>query len=849
VRVWLESCTLYILNDRNKYNVLHEQTGNPSMNPNRLNRFISLLILLPVLIGLLLFTAIAGCNLPAMKFPLPWNGTKPEQGEDLIASPLPPLAETLVSFRVKVPANTPPGETVYLSILDEVTGLALNARLIPMEAVPSSEEQTASGEPRFYALTLPFAIGSVIQYRYERQADSIRVAEHLSDGSAVRYRMVHVSGQGSVDDVISRWTDTAFDGPSGRIMGNAIDIATGESIPNLLVIAGGAQTFTASDGSFLLEGLPPGTHNLVAYAIDGSYATFQQGALVAPDSTTPALLNLRANDFVKVVFVVEVPKDTPPVVPLRLAGNLYQLGNTFATLMGGMSGMVTDMPVLNSLPDGRYTVTLSLPVGADVRYKYSLGDGFWNTEYDLDGKFRLRQIVVPNRTALVEDKVDTWHDGGTNLITFDVHVPSNTPTEDFVSIQFNPLFGWTMPIPMWRLDENRWGYVLYSPLNLPDNLSYRYCRNGQCGFADDVSTPGLYGIGRTAVLSDTASTVLNQVDAWENLSNGNNVSLPQVTGALQEDGFLAGVEFMSAYNPSWKALYPMTLGDVQRTGANGLVLSPTWSFGRNAPGNTIPLLAPIAGRDALWPDLIYDIQEAQAIGLDVALKPVPLFSIEANEWWLTAPRNFAWWQVFFEQYRAFALHNADLALKSNASALILGGEWLEPALPGGTLPDGSPSGVPPDSETRWTNILGEVRSRYAGKLIWAMPHSSILAPPPFLKTVDQIYVTLTILPGQSIDEALGTDLENWLDKSLSTFQIIEGKPIILALTSYSSPDLQNQVDTYNTLLRAIIKREWIDGFVSRGYYPPVEIQDQGPSIHGKPAGELLGLWFSQIVPR
>jgi hypothetical protein len=244
---------------------------------------------------------------------------------------------------------------------------------------------------------------------------------------------------------------------------------------------------------------------------------------------------------------------------------------------------------------------------------------------------------------------------------------------------------------------------------------------------------------------------------------------------------------------------------------------------------------------------MYAIQEAQKTGLDVALKPVPLFAIEANEWWLSAPRNSVWWQVWFEQYRAFTLHHADLASSSGASALILGGEWLAPALPGGTLPDGTPSGVPADAETRWSNLLGEIRNRYPGKLLWAMPHTTILAPPPFLSAVDQVYVTLDILPGQSIEESLGTDLDSWLDKSLSSFQIIEGKPVILALSSFSSPDLQKQVDSYNTMLSAINQRDWIDGFISRGYYPPVETQDQGPSVHGKPTSELLKMWFSQIL--
>jgi len=179
-----------------------------------------------------------------------------------------------------------------------------------------------------------------------------------------------------VEDVVSRWTDTIYESPSGRIIGNASDAASGSPIPNLLVAAGGAQTLTAADGSFVLEGLPPGIHNLVGYALDGSHQTFQQGARVASESTTPAELKLNPAEFVKVTFVLRAPEETPPVVPLRLAGNLYSLGNTFANLTGGMNSLAANMPVMEQLPDGRYTLTLSLPAGADVRYKYTLGMDF-----------------------------------------------------------------------------------------------------------------------------------------------------------------------------------------------------------------------------------------------------------------------------------------------------------------------------------------------------------------------------------------------------------------------------------------------------------------------------------------
>jgi len=817
------------------------------MKHNHLNRVLSLLILLPVLSTLVVFVILAGCNMPSIIVSAPWEDSTPAPGDFSFATPLPPLAMTLVSFRVKIPENTPPGEAIYLNFLDEVTGLALNANLTQMQAIPSTEELTSTGEPRYYALTLPFAIGSILQYRYERQAGPIRVTEHLSDSSAVRYRMYHVLGQGSVDDVVSRWTDTNYESESGRITGQTIDDSSGKPIPNLLVTAGGSHTFTTSDGTFLLEGLPPGVHNLVAFSMDGSFQTFQQGALVAVDSTTPAQLRMKPNEFIKVVFVVKVPKDTPPIVPLRLAGNLYQLGNTFATLSGGMSGMPTNMPILDTLPDGRYTITLDLPVGADIHYKYTLGDGFWNAEHDSYGNFQLRQIVVPNHNTLVEDKIETWFAGKINTITFDVQVPENTPLKDFVSIQFNPLFGWTVPIPMWNLGGNRWGYALFSPLGLTDKLNYRYCRNGQCGFADDSQTPGLNGEGRMITIGESPLNVNDQVLAWANWSDEVSASPAPVNAVPWKQGFWDGIELMPAFNPSWKALYSITLNDIHITGANMLVLSPTWSYGRSAPGNMPPLLAPIAGRDALWFDLIDSVERAQEIGFNVALKPVPLFAVEANEWWITAPRDAEWWQVWFEQYKTFTLHHADLASRTNSTALILGGEWLSPALPGGTFPDGTPSGVPEDFDNKWKDLLGEVRHHYNGILLWAMPHSAVTNPPNFLNLVDQVYITLAVYPGQDIEGVLGSDLESWLNDSLSNFQIIENKPIILAFTSFSNPDLRTQVYAYERILSAINQNDWISGFVSSGFFPPAALQDQGPSVHGKPTSELLQAWFSEML--
>jgi hypothetical protein len=116
-----------------------------------------------------------------------------------------PLPEAEVTFAVSIPQGTSPDDSVTINILDEVSGLALNALTYPMDV----------GEDGSYYTTLKFPVGSVIKYRYSRHTPNTTLQEHTSDGRPVRYRLYHVQGPGAVEDVVSRWTDTNFKGPSG----------------------------------------------------------------------------------------------------------------------------------------------------------------------------------------------------------------------------------------------------------------------------------------------------------------------------------------------------------------------------------------------------------------------------------------------------------------------------------------------------------------------------------------------------------------------------------------------------------------------------------------------------------
>jgi hypothetical protein len=692
-----------------------------------------------------------------------------------------------------------------------------------------------------------------------------------------------VDGPGTVQDVVSSWSDTIYEGPSGRIMGKVTDSENNLPVPGLLITAGGAQTLSASDGTFVLEGLPPGTHNLVAYATDGAYRTFQQGAVVADLSTTPASFQISPTTLVNVKFLVTVPPETLPNVPVRLAGNITQLGNTFADLSGGVNTLAVRMPVLEPLPDGKYTAELMLPAGVALEYKYTLGDGFWNAEHAPSGEFRLRRVILPETNTIIEDQVDSWSSGSTaGPLLFEMHAPDSTPVNEHISIQFNP-FGWTEPVPMWSLGENRWVYVLYSPLSPIENFSYRYCRVDQCGSADDAQTPGNDTAGRVIEVTGGNQTIEDNVQSWVWWGLATE-SPPVETEVLsRSEDFILGVELQPTYHPSWTPRLPFTFDRVRMVGANWVVLTPTWTYSRQTP----PLLEPVTGQTPPWNDVVEGIEVARDAGLNIALYPTALFPIDTDEWWIDAPRDFAWWLVWFERYRTFVLDYADLATRHGAQALILGGDWLTPALPGGLLPDGSPSGVPLDAEQRWRSLLSEVRNRFPGKLIWALPADSDgLHPPPFMDQLDQTYLLWTLPlsndPASSTDNLRETASEylvthvvpytNTVDKPLiiameypsatsgvtgcipDPMAVVEGDCLDLDQLSRPNPDipsipldLEEQARAYQAVLEAVNDNDWIDGIVSRGYYPPAVLQDKSVSLNGKPAEDLLKTFFSSFL--
>lgn len=812
--------------------------------------------------SILLAISSAGCTFSLMKLPsLPAVAT-PAPGVVVPSPTSMPRAQS--QFVAKLPAPLGNGESLALALLDEVTGLPFDSEMYPMQAV----------DPLTYSATLALPHRAIVKYRYVRLGTS-QVVEDTGLDVPIRYRIYFASGPAEVTDVVSGWGDSPNSSQTGSIQGRVLNADTGAPIPDILVTAAGQRAFADSAGRFDIQGVAAGTHNLVAYAVDGTYETFQQGATVAAGLNTAVEVRMRAAALVRVTFSVTAPSDIQGA-PVRLAGNLVELGNTFADLQGGASAVAERMPVMAYQPDGRYRTTISLPVGAYVQYKYTLGDGFWNAEHRSAGAFRLREIVVPSQDIMLEDTVETWNAGDSAPILFDVTVPSNTPATDLISIQFNP-YGWTEPIPMWPMGGNRWIYKLYGPIDTAADLHYRYCRAGQCGSADDMATAGDGAQGRALETSLAPQDIQDSVAEWAWLSEGEPATLVGSEISARPSGFVAGIELQTGFKPNWSYYNPQTVQGVQALGANWLIYTPGWTYGDSSP--LIFGMAP--GQDPYWLDTTIMISQARAANLNVGIFPVPNFPTSAVEFWSSAARDPAWWQNWFEHYRAFAVHHADLASQTGAQAIILGGDWLLPALPDGKLDDGSSSNVPADAELRWQAILTEVRQHFGGKVWWAFPYTpgSGLSTLGFLSATDGVYM-LWSAPLALEEGASKADMETLagqlLDGEVAPFASTINEPILLALAypsasgvrtgciadggaclewpALSQPnnpaaavDLDAQVDVYGAMLNAINSRPYIGGLISRGYYPPTLLKDKSASVHGKPAADLLWYWFPRLT--
>lgn len=804
-----------------------------------------------LLIGLVFFS---GCNLPS-------STNTPDSSIYNIVSEL-ATQPVNVQFQLELPTPVTGSEKLVIDILDDVSGLSYNSKRYELIALSD----------QVYAITLSVPSGSVIKYRYGKMEQAYQ-PEATPDGVPVLYRMVYAAKNEIVKDLLQAWYGEPFSGGTGIVRGTLLDAGNGLPITDMLVSAGGVRTFTDSNGKFMLEGLGEGTHNVVFYAMDGRYGTYQQGATISTGMATTAEVEMQSMPEVSITFLLSPPSEGLGA-PIYLAGNILQLGNTFADIEGSMSVNPKRMPALNQNTDGSYSLTLTLFAGTDVRYRFTLGNGYWNAEQTHQGDYRIRQLIVPSQDTAINHSIDTWRSPNVEPITFAVTIPPGTSPRDEKFIQFRHHDEWTPPVPMWPLGNGEYLYILFSPLVENQPVDYQFCRNAAC---DRATSADAQGEERQVLPSKQAQTVSLTLDSWKHwtpLEKGTTVIETYVP--IKMPSFHTIIELTPEMNTSWNAFAPAGIADIGGLNASRVVISPQWMVSYGSP-----YLHPQIGLTPFTADLMALISATQSDGLAAGLFPQVGSHTLIESWWTEKTHTEAWWKEFFTSYRQFALNYANIAQISEVDALILGGKSLLPAFEGGILPDGSESALPVGFDHAWLELISDIRSVYSGKLIWATHVNRDTDPlPDFIFEFDEIYVIVDsplALGDHPTFDMIQSGFTSVIDSQIYEIYRSTGKPLIIALaypsveTSASgcilvseacyndglfraselTPYMIHMADqslVYNAILPVIASREWITGVSIRGYDPTVIIQDGTSSIAGKPAQDVIEYWFASMKP-
>jgi hypothetical protein len=767
-------------------------------------------------------------------------------------------------FEVTLPSELESGSIIYLEILDEVTGISLNPQRYKME--PKDDFSLF--------VRVPFLEGSLVHYRYLMQSD-INQIEHDPNGKQIYYRTYLADHPDKVQDRISNWVEQISSLPTGKISGFIYDNQTDLPIRGMNVSINGIRTVTLSNGYYEINRVPIGEYNIVAFHPDDLYEPFQQKAIIAENTITPASFGLSPANLVKITFNVEVPENTIKGAPLRLLGDTFSLGNVISENANIESIISTRAPLMEYLGDRKYSTTLELPSGADLRYKYSLGSGFINAERGSDGSLITHQLIIPKKDVVISNQIASWSSENDSPITFQISLPDSTPKEDVVSIQLNP-FTWLQPIRMWKTEKNTWVYSLYGPFEYLDDSQFRFCRNDLCGIADDEKTPGKNGNGFLLNIENLQKprTIKYELKDWMYLSNI-EYQFNKTENKHEKPSYVKGIQLDNSNDPRWLPFYNSGFIDIAVNGAN-LIVFPV---NRKIKPNQLPEITFSPDTNISYHDQDSLYTYAQRVGLNQALYPqiTSEYPTMAAFWNSISP-SYDWWLEWFSQYERFILDQAIYAEQSGIPVFIFGGKSILPALPSGSLPNGQFSNTPYDFPEKWDSLIVQLREKYSGQIIFAIPSEKMdNFNYEFLSNVDAFLVEiesiLTLNTSPSINE-INDSIKELFDTSI--YRLVENyvKPVILAvnyasldgsasncnnlnmpcaefLTFESSEivhvDLAEQADIYRALMDAALERDWITGVISQGYFPAAILRDATSSIRGKPAMDVLSYYFNEVI--
>jgi hypothetical protein len=253
------------------------------------------------------------------------------------------------------------------------------------------------------------------------------------------------------------------------------------------------------------------------------------------------------------------------------------------------------------------------------------------------------------------------------------------------------------------------------------------------------------------------------------------------------------------------------------------------------------------------------VRRLKARGIQSMLKPHIWIRHRGDGRWRgeIAFETEAEWDLWWDRYRAFALHYAELAEANAIPLYCIGTELRSTVL------------MAPD---RWRDLIREVRGVYGGALTYSANWYREFQEVPFWDDLDyigiQAYFPLTSDEGP--EAGLDALVAGWAGHVADIEQVQRrcGKPVILTEIGYRSTrdaavepwqwrsevglDNALQARCYEAMFRSFWDRPWFAGLYVWKWFPDDRVSRRrglGFTPQGKPAERVLRAWYSGRTAR
>ena len=312
-------------------------------------------------------------------------------------------------------------------------------------------------------------------------------------------------------------------------------------------------------------------------------------------------------------------------------------------------------------------------------------------------------------------------------------------------------------------------------------------------------------------------------------------------GPVTPDAFQRGMIFLSFHEhqlatPEADAM----LEELTKLHVTHVALVVTW-YQDTVDSDRIAPESPQGGRTPVDEALAHAINRMHALGMRVMLKPH--IDVQTGEFRAEIAGSEAW----FESYRAFIRHYAELAAAYHVELLCVGTE-----LAGTSYVKWEPA---------WRQVIQEVRAVYPGPLVYganwdeyqgvpfwdAVDFIGIDAYFPLTETTNPTREELVAAGGQRADE-----IEGWLKQRGLV------RPVVFSEIGYGSADGVNrspweipsqqedqaeQAECLEAMLTVMTKRDWFRGMYWWNWFAQALESPLGFPLRGKLAEGVLARWY------